>query len=73
MNLETKLNYMTQHVWTKSDAVQCWTRYHNLYFQKHKGALFRAQVTGTTHEYIQKECETFRRYAKMWRYYRCKQ
>jgi hypothetical protein len=63
MTLETKLNYVNK--WTHKEALDCWTQYHKLYYAKHKGALFEAQVKGHYYQYVQRECQTFRRYAQM--------
>jgi hypothetical protein len=68
MTLETKLGFVNK--WTHKEALDCWTKYHKLYFEKHKGAFFQAQINGNHYQYIQKECQTFRRYAQMWKYQR---
>ena len=70
MTLETKLSYVNGKCWNHRTALECWTRYHNLYTDKHKNALFHAQVSGNYYKYIEKECNTFRRYAQMWKYQR---
>ncbi len=68
MTLETKLSFVNK--WTHRHALECWSQYHNKYYDKHKGALFEAQIKGYTYQYIRRECETFRRYAQMWKYVR---
>lgn len=68
MTIEQKLEYI--HRWTKPEALKCWTRFHELYESKHAGGFHYACMTGTTKEYIQKECDTFKRYARQWAYYR---
>jgi hypothetical protein len=70
MTLEKKLSFVNGKKWSHVEALNCWTQYHNKYYDKHKGALFEAQIKGTTYQYIQKECETFRRYARQWKYYK---
>lgn len=66
MTLEKKINYM--HRWTRKEANLCWDTYHTKYVAKHGGALHTAIIGGNVGTYINKECETFRRYARMWAY-----
>lgn len=66
MTLETKLNYISS--WQQGDALKCWVKFHDLWENKYRGRLFQALTDGTHNNYIQLECETFKRYARMWHY-----
>lgn len=71
MTLDSKLNILS--TWTKREAHLCFTTYNEKYMAKHGGALHTAMMKGNVAEYIEKECLTFARYARMWQYHRLKQ
>lgn len=54
--------------WTQEKLTQCWTDYYPKYVKKHGTALFYAINNGDITPYVKREAETFRRYARMWRY-----
>lgn len=68
MTLDQKLHCISH--WNKADAIECWTMYEGKYFKKHGGALHRAMMHGNPQEYIERECQVFARYARMWKHYR---
>ena len=70
MTLEHKLQTLRQ--WNKHEAQKCFTTYMEKYTLKHGGALHHAMMQGSLDKYIEHECRTFARYAKMWNYVRMK-
>lgn len=66
MSIEHKLKFV--HNWDKELALNCWVEFHKKWEIKYKGALFQAMLNGTNKQYIDNECKTFERYARMYHY-----
>lgn len=68
--LDDKMKFV--QTWNRADALACWQSFHNKYEAKHGDALHHVLMNGHLNEYIDRECETFRRYAQHWQYVRWK-
>ena len=68
MTLTDKLQVVSG--WNRTMALECWTRYHELYVSKYQNALFYSITSGTYDKYIARELETFKRYAQMYLYHK---
>lgn len=70
MTLNEKLENLKS--WDRTMAIDCWLRYESLYTEKHGGGLHTAILGGNLNAYIDKECLTFARYARMYIYQKSK-
>ena len=65
-NGDKMIEKLIEQNWTKRMALDCWTRFNELYTAKHSKALHAAMMQGTTDSYIERETKVFDRYAKMY-------
>lgn len=70
MTLDEKLKEVA--LWDRGMTIDCWLRYESLYTEKHGGGLHCALIRGDLDKYIDKECKTFARYARMYIYQKSK-
>lgn len=66
MTLDTQVKKMGE--WNKKEAHECFVTFNQKYVAKYGGALHHSLMQGNLNDYIERECLTFARYAKMWNY-----